>query len=175
MGVFMRKQIIYYIWEIILTILVVFISIPVWNDLLFSKDMLEKSMAMNGLELSKASDEDDEFKATTGYSLDGNTYYVKNNSDYNAGGTIYYKLAKVSLLKPEYLIINVNDYSTDLSNLYSSEDDNYYIYKIGVFNLNGGEVKEYKVSLNIKDEYLGVTSGKSYVYNIMIEPDNANI
>lgn len=172
----MKKDIAIYIIEIIITIGIVVFSIPMWNDFATKKNVMEETMAMSGLELSNDSESnDDELNVTTGTKLSSNNYYVTNNSTYNVSGVLLFKYSKRSILNYNYLNINVNDYNCSLNLLYDSEDDNYYIFKLSNFNLNGGEAKQYSIALSVKDDYLAEASKKSFVYNLQIINDNSNL
>lgn len=168
----MKKDVIWNITEIIIAILVVFASIPLWNDLEAGKTQMNKTMALGGLELSRESKED--LNVTTGDTLDSKIYYVTNNSDQNISGYLYFNYANVSLLKYEYLTIHVNDYSCKLSNLYQDSTSSHYLFLLDSFNLNPNETKSYNISLSIDDEYLNETRGKNFVYTLSVNT-NTNI
>jgi hypothetical protein len=164
----MRKQILNYIFEIIIAICMIFMSIPFWNSLEANKKVLDNTLAASGLELSEANEDD---LAVSEGSSNQKTLYVTNNSDVNSSGKLVFKYAKASLINYDYLNISVNDYTTKLSYLYYGEDDNYYLFLLDTFNLNSGEKETYNVALNTIDGFNSETQGKSYIYQIEVNYD----
>ena len=167
----MKKGVIGYILEILLIIVVIFITLPIWAKLSSNMDDIKTHIANNNLELIASKDtnnNDNKLKTIT-----SGVYNIINNSNYNASGKLLYKLDKSSTINPDYLDLMINGKRYDLKYFYYSEDENNYIYLINTFNLNGKERKIYNIKLIVKEDMYMKTLGKKYKYSISVENNSA--
>lgn len=163
----MKKEIISLIIQIIVSIAVLFISIPMWEKMNNDSEYLNKAIALNSLSL--------EAKNKVNILNQKAIYEVKNNSDLNTSGYLYLKINKNSLIDYHLVNIKVNNYETALSNLYSKEDNTYNYFLLNSFNLNGNENKLYNIKLNISEEDMVLMDGKTLNYNLSVITNQENI
>lgn len=160
----MRNTIWGSIFEILFLCIFVFLSIPLWENIIDKMDKVKIEIANNNLELVAMKSEDENIRAVT-----NGLYNVINNSDYNVTGNLLYKFDKSSTLDPNYLNLVIDEKAYDLKYFYYGEDDNNIVYLINTFNLNGKEKKLFNIKLVIKDEMYLKTLGKRYKYTISVE------
>jgi hypothetical protein len=159
----MVRDIFRYLSSIVLCIIVVIFSLFMWEKFREKTAIIENVVAQNNIELisGKSLNQDNlELAIING------SYTVLNNSKYNVSADLVFKLDKSSEIKGDDLLIYLDDYNCELSFLYQNSDQNYDIFLLKRFNLNGKEKRTYNIKLAIKKENYDLVKGKKYKYKI---------
>lgn len=159
----MARDIFKYLSSIVLCFVVLIFSLFIWERFREKTAMIEKAVAQNNIELiSGQSLNQDNLEMA----IINGSYTVLNNSKYNVSADLVFKLDKSSEIKGDDLIVYLDDYNCELSFLYQNSDQNYDIFLLKRFNLNGKEKRTYNIKLAIKKENYDLVKGKKYKYKI---------
>lgn len=159
----MARDIFKYLSSIVLCFVVLIFSLFIWERFREKTAMIEKAVAQNNIELiSGQSLNQDNLEMA----IINGSYTVLNNSKYNVSADLVFKLDKSSEIKGDVLIVYLDDYNCELSFLYQNSDQNYDIFLLKRFNLNGKEKRTYNIKLAIKKENYDLVKGKKYKYKI---------
>lgn len=159
----MARDIFKYLSSIVLCFVVLIFSLFIWERFREKTAMIEKAVAQNNIELiSGQSLNQDNLEMA----IINGSYTVLNNSKYNVSADLVFKLDKSSEIKGDDLLIYLDDYNCELSFLYQNSDQNYDIFLLKRFNLNGKEKRTYNIKLAIKKENYDLVKGKKYKYKI---------
>ena len=159
----MARDIFKYLSSIVLCFVVLIFSLFFWERFREKTAMIEKAVAQNNIELiSGQSLNQDNLEMA----IINGSYTVLNNSKYNVSADLVFKLDKSSEIKGDDLLIYLDDYNCELSFLYQNSDQNYDIFLLKRFNLNGKEKRTYNIKLAIKKENYDLVKGKKYKYKI---------
>lgn len=159
----MARDIFKYLSSIVLCFIVLIFSLFIWERFRAKTAMIEKAVAQNNIELISGqilNQDNLEMAIING------SYTVLNNSKYNVSADLVFKLAKSSEIKGDDLVVYLDDYNCELSFLYQNSDQNYDIFLLKRFNLNGKEKRTYNIKLAIKKENYDLVKGKKYKYKI---------
>lgn len=159
----MARDIFKYLSSIVLCFIVLIFSLFIWERFRAKTAIIEKAVAQNNIELiSGQSLNQDNLEMA----IINGSYTVLNNSKYNVSADLVFKLDKSSEIKGDDLIVYLDDYNCELSFLYQNSDQNYDIFLLKRFNLNGKEKRTYNIKLAIKKENYDLVKGKKYKYKI---------
>lgn len=159
----MARDIFKYLSSIVLCFIVLIFSLFIWERFRAKTAMIEKAVAQNNIELiSGQSLNQDNLEMA----IINGSYTVLNNSKYNVSADLVLKLDKSSEIKGDDLVVYLDDYNCELSFLYQNSDQNYDIFLLKRFNLNGKEKRTYNIKLAIKKENYDLVKGKKYKYKI---------
>ncbi len=159
----MARDIFKYLSSIVLCFVVLIFSLFIWERFREKTAMIEKAVAQNNIELiSGQSLNQDNLEMA----IINGSYTVLNNSKYNVSADLVFKLDKSSEIKGDDLVVYLDDYNCELSFLYQNSDQNYDIFLLKRFNLNGKEKRTYNIKLAIKKENYDLVKGKKYKYKI---------
>lgn len=159
----MARDIFKYLSSIVLCFVVLIFSLFIWERFREKTAMIEKAVAQNNIELiSGQSFNQDNLEMA----IINGSYTVLNNSKYNVSADLVFKLDKSSEIKGDDLVVYLDDYNCELSFLYQNSDQNYDIFLLKRFNLNGKEKRTYNIKLAIKKENYDLVKGKKYKYKI---------
>lgn len=161
----MKSDIIYKIIQIIISIIIVFISIPIWDKLEEKNIFTQNIMKSNSSELLAFEDN----KANP-YSI--KKYIINNTNDFVTTGSLYIKYDKTSEIKSEYLQISINDNIINLDYLFEKEDEEYKYFLLSKYNLLPNEKRTYTFVLDIKKQNYIDAYNKNIKYKIAIEEDS---
>lgn len=159
----MARDIFKYLSSIVLCFIVLIFSLFIWEKFREKTAMIEKAVAQNNIELISGQSLNQE---NLELSIINGSYTVLNNSKYNVSADLVFKLDKSSEVKGDDLLIYLDDYNCELSFLYQNSDQNYDIFLLKRFNLNGKEKRTYNIKLAIKKENYDLVKGKKYKYKI---------
>lgn len=159
----MARDIFKYLSSIVLCMVMVIFSLFIWERFREKTAMIEKAVAQNNIELISGQSLNQE---NLELAIINGSYTVLNNSKYNVSADLVFKLDKSSEIKGDDLLIYLDDYSCELSFLYQNSDQNYDIFLLKRFNLNGKEKRTYNIKLAIKKENYDLVKGKKYKYKI---------
>ena len=159
----MVRDIFKYLSSIVLCFIVLIFSLFIWERFREKTAMIEKAVAQNNIELISGQSLNQE---NLELAIINGSYTVLNNSKYNVSADLVFKLDKSSEIKGDDLLIYLDDYNCELSFLYQNSDQNYDIFLLKRFNLNGKEKRTYNIKLAIKKENYDLVKGKKYKYKI---------
>lgn len=159
----MVRDIFKYLSSIVLCFIVLIFSLFIWEKFREKTAMIEKAVAQNNIELISGQSLNQE---NLELAIINGSYTVLNNSKYNVSADLVFKLDKSSEIKGDDLLIYLDDYNCELSFLYQNSDQNYDIFLLKRFNLNGKEKRTYNIKLAIKKENYDLVKGKKYKYKI---------
>lgn len=159
----MARDIFKYLSSIVLCFVVLIFSLFIWERFREKTAMIEKAVAQNNIELiSGQSLNQDNLEMA----IINGSYTVLNNSKYNVSADLVFKLDKSSEIKGDDLVVYLDDYNCELSFLYQNSDQNYDIFLLKRFNLNGKEKRTYNIKLAIKKGNYDLVKGKKYKYKM---------
>ena len=159
----MVRDIFKYLSSIVLCFIVLIFSLFIWERFREKTAMIENAVAQNNIELISGQSLNQE---NLELAIINGSYTVLNNSKYNVSADLVFKLDKSSEIKGDDLLIYLDDYNCELSFLYQNSDQNYDIFLLKRFNLNGKEKRTYNIKLAIKKENYNLVKGKKYKYKI---------
>lgn len=175
-----NKNIIRLIVEIIITISLVFISIPVWNNI--NNNTSYASMAdyyntgsYEKLSIYKIQDMDTKTMIPTSdneaLKKQGTIIAIRNGSNYNISYNLYLKISKNSTINKNNLKISVNDKIYNLSKLYKKDNDKYYFYILDNNTVKKNMGNKYDIKLWLNETTGNNEQGKLLIYDFMYEED----
>ena len=159
----MVRDIFKYLSSMVLCFIVLIFSLFIWERFREKTTMIENAVAQNNIELISGQSLNQE---NLELAIINGSYTVLNNSKYNVSADLVFKLDKSSEIKGDDLLIYLDDYNCELSFLYQNSDQNYDIFLLKRFNLNGKEKRTYNIKLAIKKENYDLVKGKKYKYKI---------
>lgn len=159
----MVRDIFKYLSSIVLCFIVLIFSLFIWEKFREKMAMIENAVAQNNIELISGQSLNQE---NLELAIINGSYTILNNSKYNVSADLVFKLDKSSEIKGDDLLIYLDDYNWELSFLYQNSDQNYDIFLLKRFNLNGKEKRTYNIKLAIKKENYDLVKGKKYKYKI---------
>ncbi len=163
----MKKDIFKYVLQIVICLSLSIFSFFMWGKYENKVDVMRKVVASNSLELLSGINNS---KENLKNAIVNGTYTILNNSNYNVTADFVLKLPKDNGISASDLIIYYNNYTCDLSYLYQTTDDDYEVYLLKRFNLNGKEKLTSNVTLALKEESFSKVKGNSYHYKFSINP-----
>lgn len=143
-----------YVFNIILTIIIVILSIPLWNksdarvgaSIASSFTDMDININFEGFDgLSIINDE-------SSYMIKGKNVSLRNPSRNLKNYKLVYMLSKTSTVPYEDVRIQVNDKINKLSECEYFEDDNFYYFILDESNLSAYSNKDYQVKIWLSDK-----------------------
>lgn len=166
----MKRDIFKYIFQIIICLSLAVFSFFIWDKYENKVNIMKKALADNSLELLSGINNNQD---NLNYAIVNGTYTILNNSKYNVTADFVLKLSKDNTINASDLMIYYNDYSCDLSYLYQGDEDNYEIYLLKRFNLNGKEKLTNNITLALKEDSYNKVKGTTYHYKFSINKLNS--